>query len=67
MFVSMSGKSSSSHSSDGASRGSEAQSKAPLRCLVGLNPTVKIKTRSERLKENAQSHPVFLLSFSEGA
>lgn len=51
----------------GALRGFEAQSKSPLRCLVGLNPTVIIKTRSEHLKENVQSHPVFLLSFFEGA
>lgn len=44
-----------------------AQSKSPLGCLAGLNPTVKIKTRRERLKENARSHPVFPWSFSEGA
>lgn len=43
------------------------QRKSPLPCLVGLNPPVKVKTRREHLKENVQSHPVFLLSFSEGA
>lgn len=48
-------------------RGFKAQNRSTLQLLVGFKKATKIKVQKEYLKEKASSHPVFLLSFSEGA